>query len=245
MSCHLCGLSSTELTRESQRSRAPPTFYIPLNITLYICLISSGIAAFLSPIQDCDEVFNFWEPTHYLDHGYGLQTWEYSPVYSIRSWLYVSIHAIVGKIGSLFLKSKASEFYAIRCFLAIVCASCQTRLYSAICRTLSPRIGLLFLMIVAFSPGMFHSTAAFLPSSFTMYTSMLGLAAFLDWRGGQKVAQGIMWFGLGAIVGWPFAGALVIPLVLEEMVIGFIAGSLGKIILAIGDGALRCLAILV
>lgn len=78
-----------------------------------------------------------------------------------------------------------------------------------------------------------------------MYTSMLGLAAFLDWRGGQKVAQGIMWFGLGAIVGWPFAGALVIPLVLEEMVIGFIAGSLGKIILAIGDGALRCLAILV
>jgi alpha-1,2-mannosyltransferase len=54
-----------------------------------------------------------------------------------------------------------------------------------------------------------------------------------------------MWFGLGAIVGWPFAGALVIPLVLEEMVIGFIAGSLGKIILAIGDGALRCLAILV
>ncbi|EAU39236.1 conserved hypothetical protein [Aspergillus terreus NIH2624] len=205
---------------------------------------SRGIAAFLSPIQDCDEVFNFWEPTHYLDHGYGLQTWEYSPVYSIRSWLYVSIHAIVGKIGSLFLKSKASEFYAIRCFLAIVCASCQTRLYSAICRTLSPRIGLLFLMIVAFSPGMFHSTAAFLPSSFTMYTSMLGLAAFLDWRGGQKVAQGIMWFGLGAIVGWPFAGALVIPLVLEEMVIGFIAGSLGKIILAIGDGALRCLAIL-
>ncbi|KAL4895811.1 Alg9-like mannosyltransferase family-domain-containing protein [Aspergillus ambiguus] len=240
-------MSSTTTGRPSSRTksrRAPPTFYIPLNITLYICLVSCGIAAFLSPIQDCDEVFNFWEPTHYLDHGYGLQTWEYSPVYSIRSWLYVSIHATVGKIGSFFFKTKSSEFYAIRLFLAIFCASCQTRLYSAICRTLSPRIGLLFLMIAAFSPGMFHSSAAFLPSSFTMYMSMLGLTAFLDWRGGQKVAQGIMWFGLGAIVGWPFAGALIVPLLLEEMVIGFIAGSLRKIMVAIGGGILRCLAIL-
>lgn len=190
-------------------------------------------------------MFNFWEPTHYLDHGYGLQTWEYSPVYSIRSWLYVAIHATVGKLGSFFLKTKSAEFFAIRVFLAIICASCQTRLYSAICRTLSPRIGLLFLMIVAFSPGMFHSAASFLPSSFTMYTSMLGLTAFLDWRGGQKVAQGIMWFALGAIVGWPFAGALVIPLLVEEVVIGFIAGSLRRVVGGVCGGILRSLAILV
>ncbi|KAF9890314.1 mannosyltransferase [Aspergillus nanangensis] len=77
-----------------------------------------------------------------------------------------------------------------------------------------------------------------------MYTSMLGLAAFLDWRGGQKVAQGIMWFGLGAIVGWPFAGALVMPLLLEEVIIGFIAGDLWKVISGILGGAVRCLVIL-
>lgn len=100
-------------------------------------------------------------------------------------------------------------------------------------------------MIVAFSPGMFHASTAFLPSSFTMYMSMLGLTAFLDWRGGQKTAQGIMWFGLGAIVGWPFAGALIIPLLVEEFVIGFIAGSLKQVFLSVVDGALRCLAILV
>jgi alpha-1,2-mannosyltransferase len=28
-------------------------------------------------IADCDEVFNYWEPTHYIAHGYGFQTWEY------------------------------------------------------------------------------------------------------------------------------------------------------------------------
>ena len=133
----------------------------------------------------------------------------------------------------------------IRLFLAMVCAACETRLYSAICRTLSPRIGLLFLMIVAFSPGMFHASAAFLPSSFTMYMSMLGLTAFLDWRGGQKTAQGIMWFGLGAIVGWPFAGALVIPLLLEEVLIGFFSSNIRGVFLSVLNGAIRCLMILV
>lgn len=210
-----------------------------------MCVVSNSIAAFLAPIQDCDEVFNFWEPTHYLNHGYGLQTWEYSPVYSIRSWLYISIHGIAGKIGSFLVGKKSSEFYLVRFFLAMICAACQTRLYSAICRTLSPRIGLLFLMIAAFSPGMFHASASFLPSSFTMYASMLGLAAFLDWRRSQKTAQGIMWFGLGAIVGWPFAGALLLPLLFEEVVIGFISGDMRKVFSEVLNGALRCLAILV
>ncbi|RJE19424.1 Alpha-1,2-mannosyltransferase [Aspergillus sclerotialis] len=240
---NVSGQSTRAAARTKQRS-PPSPFYVPLNITLYIFLISNGIAAFNAPIQDCDEVFNFWEPTHYLDHGYGLQTWEYSPVYSIRSWLYISAHAAVGKIGSLFFSNKVLEFFAIRFFLAVICAACQTRLYSAVCRTLSPRIGLLFLMIAAFSPGMFHASASFLPASFTMYTSMLGLAAFLDWRGGQKIPQGIMWFGLGAIVGWPFAGALVIPLLLEELAIGFIAGSMRTVVSNILNGILRCLAIM-
>ncbi|KAH1854539.1 hypothetical protein KXX54_005325 [Aspergillus fumigatus] len=237
----------TQSTNGSQRTKPrsrPVPFYLPLNVTLYVFLISNFVAAALAPIQDCDEVFNFWEPAHYLDHGYGLQTWEYSPAYSIRSWLYVSAHAGVGKIVSIFSSDKTSEFYTIRFVLAAVCAACETRLYSAICRTLNPRVGLLFLIIVAFSPGMFHASAAFLPSSFTMYTSMLGLASFLDWRGGQKTAQGIMWFGLGAIMGWPFAGALIIPLLLEEVAISFIAGTLGNLFVDIFKGIIRCLAIL-
>ncbi|PYI29845.1 hypothetical protein BP00DRAFT_437365 [Aspergillus indologenus CBS 114.80] len=228
------------------KKRPPPSpFYLPLNVTLYLCLISNVLAALYAPIQDCDEVFNFWEPTHYLAHGYGLQTWEYSPVYSIRSWLYVSAHALVGEISSFALKNKSSEFYAVRFFLAIVCAACQTRLYSAICRTLSPRIGLVFLMVILFSPGIFHASTAFLPSSFTMYMSMLGLTAFLDSRGGQKTAQGIMWFGIGAVVGWPFAGALIIPLLLREVVIGFASGNLPRLFRGVFDGAIRCLTILV
>ncbi|KAJ5291935.1 GPI mannosyltransferase [Penicillium angulare] len=236
--------SSGEARTPRSKNRPPPTFYLPLNVTLYVCLFANGLAAFFAPIQDCDEIFNFWEPAHYVQHGYGLQTWEYSPVYSIRSWLYVSLHAAVGKLGSLFVNSKTAEFYFIRVFLAVLCAACQTRLYSSISRSINPRMGLVFITIIIFSPGIFHASAAFLPSTFTMYTSTLGLAAFLDLqKGGPKIAQGIMWFAFGAIVGWPFAGALILPLIAEEAIIAVFSGSLGSFSLAVFDGAIRCLGI--
>ncbi|KAK2810090.1 hypothetical protein FQN50_003284 [Emmonsiellopsis sp. PD_5] len=222
----------------------PPPFYIPLNVVFYLCLLSNTLSAALAPIQDCDEVFNYWEPTHYLAHGYGLQTWEYSPEYSIRSWLYVSLHAGIAKLTILFSRSKTAQFYFVRMALGLMCTACETRLYSSISRTLNPRIGVLFLMIMVFSPGIFHASTAMLPSSFAMYTSMLGAAAFMDWRGGLKTARGIMWFGIGTVLGWPFAGALVLPFLLEEVVIGFISSSPQLTIIRFVDGALRSLVFL-
>lgn len=70
------------------------------------------IAALFAPIQDCDETFNYWEPAHYLSHGYGLQTWEYSPDYAIRSWLYIALHAVVGNVRRILPQStKVSLFH--------------------------------------------------------------------------------------------------------------------------------------
>lgn len=74
------------------------------------------------------------------------------------------------------------------------------------------------MMAMIFSPGMFHASAAFLPSSFAMYTTMLGMAAFMNWRGGLKTALGIFYFAVGGIIGWPFAIALSAPFLLEELI---------------------------
>ncbi|PGH11036.1 hypothetical protein AJ80_07312 [Polytolypa hystricis UAMH7299] len=222
----------------------PPPFYLPLNVAFYLCLLSNTLAAALAPIQDCDEVFNYWEPTHYLDHGYGLQTWEYSPEYSIRSWLYIAFHALISKSLSIFARSKTAQFYFVRVALAVICTACETRLYSSISRSLNPRIGILFLMVVLFSPGMFHASAALLPSSFAMYTSMMGLASFMDSRGGRNTPRVIMWFGIGAIVGWPFAGALVLPFVLEDVMVALASKSVLPTFFRLANGALRCLIIL-
>ena len=68
----------------------------------YILLAAHCVAALYAPVQDCDEVFNYWEPAHYLEHGFGLQTWEYSPTYAIRSWLYAGIHVLPARMLSWF-----------------------------------------------------------------------------------------------------------------------------------------------
>lgn len=78
--------------------RAPSLFFIEPIYALGIFLLANLISALYNPIQDCDETFNFWEPTHYLTHGYGLQTWEWSPEYGIRDWLYIIPHAVVANL---------------------------------------------------------------------------------------------------------------------------------------------------
>jgi alpha-1,2-mannosyltransferase len=216
-----------------------------LNIALYLCLISHTIAALVAPIQDCDETFNYWEPLHYLNHGYGLQTWEYSPEFSIRSWAYIGIHALPAKIAHLLSQSKTFEFYALRVLLASVCAASEVKLYSAISRNVNARVAVLYLLIVNFTPGFFYASAAFVPSSFAMYTSTLGLTAFMDWQGGLKNTAGIMWFGIGALLGWPFAGALILPFVAEDWLLAIVGPTdMFETFLRYLHGAVRCLIVL-
>ncbi|KAK5987961.1 Alpha-1,2-mannosyltransferase alg9 [Cladobotryum mycophilum] len=190
-------------------------------ISAFYFFFGAGIiAALFAPIQDCDETFNYWEPAHYLSHGYGLQTWEYSPDYAIRSWLYIALHAVVGNLRRILPRSsKVSEFYFVRYGLAFVCALCQTLLFQVISTTLNARIGLFFLIATITSPGNFHASTAFLPSSFAMYMCMIGAASFMDWRGGLKTWQGIAWFAAGGILGWPFAAALCAPYLAEEFLL--------------------------
>ena len=185
----------------------------------YVFFAATLLAALYAPIQDCDETYNYWEPTHYISHGYGLETWEYSPEYAIRSWTYIALHAIVGNVRRLLpFSTKVGEFYFIRYTLAFICSLCQTQMFRVINNTLNPRIALFFLFANVFSPGMFHASAAFLPSSFAMYTTMLGMAAFMNWRGGLKTAQGIFYFAIGGVLGWPFAIALSAPFLFEEII---------------------------
>lgn len=220
-------------------------FSLQSSFAFTVFFVVNFLAALYAPIQDCDEVFNFWEPTHYLNHRFGLQTWEYAPEFSIRSWLYIVIHAMIGKIGSLLSSNKAFEFYMVRTVLAIACATSETRLFSAISRTLNPRIGIMFMMAMVFSPGMFHASVAYLPSSFSMYTAMLGMAAFMDWRGGLKTHLGIMWFGIGAIVGWPFSAALIVPLAMEDIFLAYLSTDRSEAAFRYLDGIVRSLLVLV
>ena len=229
----------------AQSQRPPPQ--LKPQVAFAIFFAANSLAAAFSPIQDCDEVFNYWEPTHYLNHGYGLQTWEYSPAYAIRSWAYTGLHAVVIQVAQFlpFLHNKVAQFYFLRTVLGLVCALCETKLFSTVSRTLNPRVAMFFIMVILFSPGMYHASIAYLPSSFAMYTSMLGFSAFMDWSGGMRTAQGIFWFAVGALIGWPFAGALVLPFIFEEAFLAFTTGQIFTFIRRVLDGALRSLLVLV
>ncbi|KAK0800519.1 mannosyltransferase [Friedmanniomyces endolithicus] len=230
-------------TKPPQRQPPKTPFKVEPILAFYILLAGHTIAALYSPIQDCDEVFNYWEPTHYLTHGYGFETWEYSPDYAIRSWAYTGLHALVTLPAKLLGASKTTEFYGLRIFLGVICALCETRLFAKISATFNPRVATMFLAVLATSPGMSHASIAYLPSSFAMYFTALGMASFLDWRGGLRTAQGIWMFGIGACLGWPFAAAMVAPFVLEEIFLASISDKDGVIETAwrIVDGMTRTL----
>jgi hypothetical protein len=87
-------------TKVSSSRPATPFAVKPIG-AFYVFFVANLLAALYAPIQDCDETFNYWEPTHYLSHHYGLETWEYSPEFAIRSWLYISLHALIGSFRRL------------------------------------------------------------------------------------------------------------------------------------------------
>lgn len=78
-----------------------------------------------------------------------------------------------------------------------------------------------------------------------MYGTILGLTAFMDWSGGLRTAQGIMWFGIGAVFGWPFAAALVLPFIFEELLLASLTRQGIESVWRLLDGIVRSLIALV
>ncbi|XP_033124840.1 alpha-1,2-mannosyltransferase ALG9-like [Anneissia japonica] len=169
-------------------------------------------AALLSNITDCDETFNYWEPLHYVLFGKGFQTWEYSPIYAIRSYAYILLHSIPGHLHALLLQAnKVLVFYFMRCVLGMMCALCEVYFYRGVCKAFGANIGRFTLLFLLISTGMFISSTAFIPSSFSMYMTMLSIGGW--YLGNMPVA--ILATALSTFISWPFAGAIGIPIAVD------------------------------
>lgn len=165
-------------------------------------------------------MFNFWEPTHYLNHGYGLQTWELSPEYAIRSWLYTTLHAVPIYLISwlpLLNTNKADEWFLMRAMLCSCCLFCEMRFYGALQRSISQSVATIYAIASVSSAGMFHASVSYLPSTFAMYASMLAAAAFLNPEHPDSLSKGLTFLAIGTIIGWPFVAVLAVPFVLAEI----------------------------
>lgn len=173
-----------------------------------------------APITDCDEVYNYWEPLHFLVHGSGMQTWEYAPQYALRTYAYLFPMAIINRLYNLFQIPKVQVFAMLRCTLAVITGISELRIAHALLpySKSSSSLSIWTLFILLTSTGMFHSAPAYLPSATAMICVMNSVACQLNSaasteHSSRKWDGAILW-GLVAILmtGWPFCAVLFIPL---------------------------------
>ena len=103
---------------------------------------------------------------------------------------------------------------------------------------------MLYLLMTIAAAGMFHAATAYLPSTLAMYTMMLGTTAFVDRSSGFRTVEGVFWFAIGGLLGWPFSLAMVLPFTIEDLYLGVLksgwANTVGRVFKA-GVGALGVL----
>ncbi|KAJ1441672.1 GPI mannosyltransferase [Sesbania bispinosa] len=183
-------------------------------------------------IHDCDEVFNYWEPLHYLLYKTGFQTWEYSSQFALRSYLYLLFHEIVGRPATwLYGEEKVRVFYAVRFFLGLVSVITDTVLVVAVSRKYGKRLASYALAMLCLTSGCFFASTSFLPSSFSMYAMSLASGLFLL----DKPAAAVAVSAIGVILGWPFSILAFLPVTLyslsRKFKRAFIAGAVTSVIL--------------
>lgn len=214
-------VKDTLIAEHINRNRLPWT--PKLSVAFRVLVLVRFCAAMYSSISDCDESFNFWEPTHYLVHGKGFQTWEYSPDYSIRSWFYILMHSFPAWLASkAFPLDKRPAFFAIRAMLAFLSSYTEAKLYRAIADHISPRTARYYLSLSLFSAAMWSASAAYLPSAFAMQTITLAYSYALEPVSSKAASVrrtffSCLFFVIATVIGWPFVGVLALPFALEEL----------------------------
>lgn len=67
---------------------------------------------------------------HFMMYGKGMQTWEYSPQYALRSYSYILVHVLPALIYEKLLSpNRLLVFYFVRCMLGFCCAILETYFY--------------------------------------------------------------------------------------------------------------------
>lgn len=225
-------------------------------------LVRCGIGSITSPIMDCDETFNYIEPLHYIlnadspsssllngkneiNNHFGFQTWEYSPLFALRSWFYVELHAsplklLIKSFGDLieFDKNKPLLFILLRVLIGMFCAIGESKLVVAVYKCISKMAGWITLFLLLLSPGIFHSGVAMLPSSSCMIAVMYSYSHWIplvfpardaepskkrdaseeDKENSSNAFYALMWGSFAVIICWPFCALMFVPMGLHVLI---------------------------
>jgi len=176
------------------------------------------LSVFFAILNDCDEVYNYLEPVHFLTYGTGFQTWEYSPEFALRSYGYAGCWALLSRflhyIFSLVLDHpNMFVFYAIRFASVALTLMAEITFARALSRQFGRDVRLYFLLFQLLSTGAFQASVSILPSSSFMIFSMWVWTCLLE--GWLKMA--VLISVSTTCATWPFAGVCFAPFGLEVL----------------------------
>eukprot|EP00929_Paragymnodinium_shiwhaense_P072117 TRINITY_DN36608_c0_g1_i4.p1 TRINITY_DN36608_c0_g1~~TRINITY_DN36608_c0_g1_i4.p1 ORF type:complete len:577 (-),score=73.54 TRINITY_DN36608_c0_g1_i4:97-1827(-) len=191
-------------------------------------------AAYKTMIADCDETFNYWEPMHFLAFGRGFQTWEYSPQYALRSYMFLLPYAAVAYSAESVL-GRPAAFFVTRAFQACAATLAEAAFVAAVRKRFGQATAVTTVLLLAASPGNWAASVALLPSSVAMLLVCLVWALWLLNR-----FELAIFFGLGTvIVVYPFTGLLFVPLGFHAL---FAKGPVKALLAALMSGMFWCMA---
>ena len=84
-----------------------PLFTIAVVVPLYLYYRYTMVQ--YMPIMDCDEIYNYWEPLHFVWFQRGFQTWEYHTWYQLRTYAYL-YHPLTLLVQWWYRSSSSSSF---------------------------------------------------------------------------------------------------------------------------------------
>ncbi len=176
------------------RTSSPPTWHSTMETLLNVARLTAGI---WSGISDCDETFNYWEPAHLMIYGQGMQTWEYSPQFALRSYLYILVHAVPGSILARLTEAhRMYVFYALRCAMALLCACAEAYFLRGVRREIGANCARLAMIASLLSCAMFHASPSFLPSTTSMVMTALAYGAWFR----RRLALATFFIAISAIL---------------------------------------------
>ncbi len=101
---------------------------------------------------------------HYVLRKFGMQTWEYSPEYGLRSYTYLLPHAAVAWAAGQLGANSLFAFFAVRSALALASALAESLLYSAVRDVIGESVADLMFAALFTSTGLFISATGLFSS---------------------------------------------------------------------------------
>ena len=181
-----------------------------------LLLLVNSIASSINHIDDTDETYGYWEPLHYLLFGKGMQTWEYSPEFSLRTYVFIVPLSLLCQSVQLLVKvpTRLTIFFAAKLGFGIISSLCQTAFLTSIKVKFGYLTQLTTFSLMIFCPGIFYMSTAYLPSAFCSFMLMIAISCWIYRKYDLVLLTGciaVLW------TGWPFIAVAFVPLGLHML----------------------------